>query len=175
MIRLPLSAPMPWEQIEVEDVAILRPDPEPEFGPVSADVVSVAQDFTVVMPVEEIHDPGATLPPLVDEMVRDGLSHVESSSMPDFRILSADAPVEPPKPPLPIHIPLEALELVEPVGGGNVPYPSLRHQQKPLSICQGRNREGCPAVKRVPHGKNPRPWFPTRRRKWLERRLLKYR
>ncbi|MBI4000321.1 MAG: hypothetical protein HY348_00865 [Nitrospira defluvii] len=144
----PLSAPMPWEQIEVEDVAIPRQDPEPEFGPVSADVVGGAQDSTVVMPVaEEMHDSVPTTGALADETVGDSLGHVESLSMPGFRILSQDAPVEPveapelaavfePEPPaestidLPIERPLwlagsEAIAAPEPDEPRAVPAESL--------------------------------------------------
>jgi tetratricopeptide (TPR) repeat protein len=107
----PLSAPMPWEQIEVEDVAILRPDPEPEFGPVAAHGAVMAQDSTVVMPVAEAgRDLRGMLSPIADEVIRDG----ESTSMPDFRNLVADASVEPAGQPSPIHIPPEALKPVEP-------------------------------------------------------------
>lgn len=110
----PLSAPMPWEQIEVENVAIPRQDPEPEFGPVSADVVGGAQDSTLVMPVSaETHESVSATGALADVTVADGLSHVESPSTPEFRILSLDAPVEPPEHPIPIHIPVEAIEPVE--------------------------------------------------------------
>ena len=104
----PLSAPMPWEQIEVEDVAIPRQDPEPEFGPVSTDVVDSAQDATVVLPAEEDERASmSAIVPLADETVVDSAIQIETHSTPEFRILSPDTPIELHKQPIPIHIPVE--------------------------------------------------------------------
>lgn len=112
----PLSAPMPWEQVEVEEVAILRPDPEPEFGAVSPETGDAAQDLTVIMPVaEEMPDSAPVVPSLAHGVAPDNLSDMDSSATVDFRILSADAPDETLKQPLSIHIPLEAVEPAEPV------------------------------------------------------------
>ena len=109
-----LSAPMPWEQIEVEDVAIPRQDPEPEFGPISTDVVDSAQDATVVLPAEE-DEPASmsAIVPLADETVVDSAIQIETHSTPEFRILSQDIPIELHKQPIPIHIPVEAVGPVE--------------------------------------------------------------
>ena len=110
----PLSAPMPWEQIEVEDVAIPRQDPEPEFGPVSTDVVDSVQDATLVLPAEEDQRaPTSATVPLADEAVVYSAIQIEIPSTPEFRILSPDTPIELHKQPIPIHIPVEAVEPVE--------------------------------------------------------------
>ncbi len=109
-----LSAPMPWEQIEVEDVAIPRQDPEPEFGTVSTDVVETAQDATVVLPAEE--DEPASVPAmalLTDEAVVDSAIRIETPSTPELRILALDAPIELHQHSIPIHIPATAVEPVE--------------------------------------------------------------
>ena len=99
----PLSAPMPWEQIEIEDVAIPRQDPEPEFGPVPAEVVADAQDATVVLPAEDDdHASLSTTVPLTGEAVVDSVTRIETSSTPEFRIISADSPVELHEQPIPI-------------------------------------------------------------------------
>ena len=110
----PLSAPMPWEQIEVEDVTIPRQDPEPEFGPVSTDVGDSAQDATVVLPAEEDGRASVSaMPLLADETVVDSAIRIETPSTPEFRILALDAPIELHQQPIPIHIPAEAVEPVE--------------------------------------------------------------
>ena len=110
----PLSAPMPWEQIEVEDLAIPRQDPEPEFGSVSTDVMGGPQDSTVVMPVAmEMHESVSATGVFAEETVVDSLGHLESPSTPEFRILSPDAPVEPREQPISIHIPVKMVGSVE--------------------------------------------------------------
>jgi len=108
----PLSAPMPWEQIEVDDVAIPRQEPEPEFGPIPADSVGGDHDSTLVMPrLPETHESLSAAAAPVDVTVADSPVHVDAISTPEFRILSPDAPFEPHEQP--IHIPVEAIEPLE--------------------------------------------------------------
>ena len=51
----PLSAPMPWEQVEVEELTILRPDPEPEFGLRSTDVPNGEDCTPLMLPAEQAY------------------------------------------------------------------------------------------------------------------------
>ncbi len=94
-----LSAPMPWEQVEVDDLMIPRQEPEPEFGPVSADALGGAQDATLVLPAEPI---APTETPVVS------IADVAAESTPGFRLLSPDAANESSNTPL--HIPVAAQE-----------------------------------------------------------------
>jgi hypothetical protein len=105
----PLSAPMPWEQIEVDDVPILRQEPEPEFGPLSFDSVGDAQDATVVMPDGSVTVSEAETPPEVTAAA--SVLQAEPIPASELRILSPDDSIETGKHP--IHIPVEAREPID--------------------------------------------------------------
>ncbi len=104
-----LSAPMPWEQIEVDDVAIPRQEPEPEFGSVLAATIEGVQDLTLVVPVEpEMPETVAVVEVLAGGAEADRPVEVAADSQSELPILSPDAPIEPQTPP--IHIPEVAYE-----------------------------------------------------------------
>lgn len=108
----PLSAPMPWEQVEIDNVSIPRPDPEPEFGPVHSGSAGGDSSPTMVLsglPESQEPVPVTAVPP--DVLAADSPVHVDVPSTTEFRILSSDAPVEPREQP--IHIPVEAIAPVE--------------------------------------------------------------
>ncbi len=97
---LPLSAPMPWEQIEVEAVTIPRQEPEPELSSASFAVDAAGesgkatQDSTLVLPaVPETPAPVAEVesPTIAAEPSPSGAD--ESARA--FRLLSADEQQEP--------------------------------------------------------------------------------
>lgn len=110
---LTLSAPMPWEQIEVEDVTIPRQEPEPEFGSASFAVEAakgsdgMTQDATLLLPavpeppeaVGEVESPTIITEPPVGT--------VEESAR-WFRTLSPDEQQEPHNNLL--HTPVESSE-----------------------------------------------------------------
>jgi hypothetical protein len=107
-----LSAPMPWEQIEVDDVTIPRQEPEPEFGPASTGGAVAVQDTTVVLPV--VSD--ATEAPVVGEAysveaVADRPVEPAATETSELRILSPDAPIAVPEES--IRIPVENSKAVE--------------------------------------------------------------
>lgn len=107
-----LSAPMPWEQIEADDVTIPRQEPEPEFGSASAEDAVVVQDATVALPV--VSD--ATEAPFVGEAcsveaVADRPVEPAATEISELRILSPDAPIAVPEES--ICIPVETSKAVE--------------------------------------------------------------
>lgn len=98
---LTLSAPMPWEQIEVEEVTIPRQEPEPEFGSVSIEVGEIGksggqtQDATLILPaVPETPEPASQAEPLAVAIEPSVVGADESAR--GFRLLSPDAQNEPP-------------------------------------------------------------------------------
>ncbi|WHZ24032.1 MAG: hypothetical protein OJF47_003144 [Nitrospira sp.] len=108
----PLSAPMPWEQVEIDNVSIPRPDPEPEFGSIPSGSAGGDSGPTMVLSgLPENQEPlsGTAIP--LDVIAADSPVHVDVPSTTEFRILSSDAPVEPREQP--IHIPVEAITSVE--------------------------------------------------------------
>lgn len=107
-----LSAPMPWEQIEADDVTIPRQEPEPEFGSASVENAVVVQDATVALPV--VSD--ATEAPFVGEAcsvdaVADRPVESAATEISGLRILSPDAPIAVPEES--ICIPVETSKAVE--------------------------------------------------------------
>ena len=96
-----LSAPMPWEQIEVDDLTIPRQEPEPEFGPVSAEAPAGPLDPTLVLPAEpSMAEPVAsTDSPVVS--AANLSATVVADSGPEFRLLAPEVPSEPGAPPVP--------------------------------------------------------------------------
>lgn len=90
-----LSAPMPWEQIEVEQVTILQREPEAEVASITAEVAGVVQETTpslLVAPepsepaaTDEIPERGVVVAPALDAQ-----ADVASGG----RILSPDVPIE---------------------------------------------------------------------------------
>lgn len=89
-----LSAPMPWEQIEVDDLTIPRQEPEPEFGPVSAEAPGGPLDPTLVLPAEpNMAEPTvSTDGPVVS--AADLSATVVADSGPEFRLLAPEVPSE---------------------------------------------------------------------------------
>ena len=87
-----LSAPMPWEQVEVEDVAIPRQEPEPEFGSATIAVEEtgnssgMALDSTLVVPAVPEPVPQVEPPTVAAES---STGSVEESGR-GFRLLSSD-------------------------------------------------------------------------------------
>ncbi len=110
-----LSAPMPWEQVEVANVTIPPQEPEPEFGPVTAETTVVEQkDGQVVSVSSEPSAPAATGDSSEQDSVVAPAVDAHAASAPGFRIVSGDAPVEPE--PESALLPVEAAQLVhEPV------------------------------------------------------------
>ena len=108
-----LSAPMPWEQIEVEDVTILRQEPEPEFGSASFAVEAakgsdgVTPDATLVLPaVPELPEPvGEVESPTI---IAEPPAGTAEESARGFRTLSPDEQQEPHN--TLIHTPAESSE-----------------------------------------------------------------
>ncbi len=115
----PLSAPMPWEQVEVEDVTIPRPDPEPEFGPVSADVEGTHDSSAPLSLTEYGPDLSSTAAPAVDAPVSDGVPP-EASRKEEFCILPSQTFVEPPDQFSPIGTPVGPVESVGPAEAESV-------------------------------------------------------
>ncbi len=111
-----LSAPMPWEQIEVEDVTIPRQEPEPEFGPASAEGVVAAQDFTVALPVvSNAIEATVTGAVCSAETVADRPVESAAAGTSELRILSPDAPIVLPEDSVPIPVePSKAVEAKTP-------------------------------------------------------------
>ncbi len=117
-----LSAPMPWEQIEVDDVTIPRQEPEPDFGPVPAAVVVDAQDSTVVMPVvPEAPEATAAAESPAADTVADRSVEMNATAVSEFRILSPDAPIHARRHSS--HIPVEAYNIAEESTPAAVPEP----------------------------------------------------
>ena len=117
-----LSAPMPWEQIEVDDVTIPRQEPEPEFGPVSAEALSRAQDSTLVLPAEpDMAEPVAPTEMLAVSPV-DVPAEAATESTAKFRLLSPDETSE--SRTTPIHIPVAAQEAADAQASAPLPEPS---------------------------------------------------
>jgi hypothetical protein len=115
-----LSAPMPWEQIEIDDVAILRQEPEPEYGSMPGESIREDHDPTQVMQgIRETDQFAAAAAAAVDATVKD--SSLEGDAIPtqQFSILSADGPFESPEQT--IHIPPETIESVEEPALGETP------------------------------------------------------
>ena len=46
-----LSAPMPWEQIEANQITIPNPEPEPAAEPMTAEVIEREQEATRLVPI----------------------------------------------------------------------------------------------------------------------------
>lgn len=95
-----LSAPMPWEQVEVENVIIPRQEPEPEFGSSSFAVEAagefsgVTQDSTLVLPaVPEAIEPAAQVEPLT--VSAEPVAKVADEPADGFRLQAPDAQHEP--------------------------------------------------------------------------------
>lgn len=108
----PLSSPMPWEQVETDNVSIPRPDPEPEFGPVPSGSADGGTGPTVVLSgLPEGQESGPVTEAPTDVPATGSLVQEEVSSTPEFRILSSEAPVNP-REQL-IHIPAETITPVE--------------------------------------------------------------
>jgi hypothetical protein len=104
----PLSSPMPWEQVETDDVSIPRPDPEPEFGPVPSGSADGDFDPTMVLTgLSEVHESVPVTEAPADVPAIGSLVQEEVPSQSEFRILSSDAPVKP-REQL-IHIPSETI------------------------------------------------------------------
>ncbi|MCS6290190.1 MAG: hypothetical protein H8K10_14645 [Nitrospira sp.] len=94
----PLSAPMPWEQIEVDEVTIPRQEPEPEFGSASAEGAVAVQDSTVARSVVsdavEATVAGAACSV---ETVADRAVEPAATGASEWRILSPDTPIAAPE------------------------------------------------------------------------------
>ncbi len=110
-----LSAPMPWEQIEVGDVTIPRQESEPEFGSGSVDgTVTVLPDPTVALPLVP-EGPEATSVAVVHtpETVADCPVELPAAVTSELQILAPDASTEAPEDSIRIsvepHKPVEAL------------------------------------------------------------------
>ena len=107
-----LSAPMPWEQVEVANVTIPPQEPEPEFGPVTAEhAVGEPQDGQVVSLSSEPSAPAATGESSEQDSVVTPVVDASAEAEPGVRILSMDAPVEPEPESTPL--PVEAAQLVD--------------------------------------------------------------
>ncbi|MEK6803431.1 MAG: hypothetical protein AABZ34_12305 [Nitrospirota bacterium] len=107
-----LSAPMPWEQIEVDDVTIPRQEPEPEFGPASAEGAVAVQDSTVTLPaVSDATEAMVAGEISSAETVGDCPVEPVATVTAEVRILSPDAPTEAPEDS--IRIPVEPYKAVE--------------------------------------------------------------
>ena len=91
-----LSVPMPWEQIEVEQLTILQREPEAEVAPITAEVAGVVQETTPSLPVaSEPSVPAATDEiPEQNSVVAHALD-VHADSAPEFQMLSPEVPVDP--------------------------------------------------------------------------------
>ena len=102
-----LSGPMPWEQIEVENVTIPSQEPEPEFGSVSLEVGEagesggVPQDSTLMVPaVPETSEPAAQAESLT--VGGEPVPEVADESARGFRLFSPDSQNQPHNNPLPV-------------------------------------------------------------------------
>ncbi|ODT44374.1 MAG: hypothetical protein ABS70_05660 [Nitrospira sp. SCN 59-13] len=120
-----LSAPMPWEQVEVEDVTIPRPEPEPEFGsaPVAVEASGnssgMTLDSTLVLPaspetpeaVAQVETPTVAAEPSTDSVEESGRG---------LRLLSSDeqethdSPLHHPAEPYEATLPEESPTLSDP-------------------------------------------------------------
>ena len=107
-----LSAPMPWEQIEVDDVTIPRQEPEPEFGPAFAEGVVAVQDSTVAWPAApDVTEATVAGEACLAEPVADRPVEPIATVTAELRILSPDAPTKAPEDS--IRIPVEPYKAVE--------------------------------------------------------------
>ncbi|HRB16871.1 MAG TPA: hypothetical protein PK224_13830 [Nitrospira sp.] len=107
-----LSAPMPWEQIEVDDVTIPRQEPEPEFGPAFAEGAVSVQDSTVALPAApDVTEATVAREACLAETVADRPLEPIATVTAELRILSPDAPTEAPEDS--IRIPVEPYKAVE--------------------------------------------------------------
>jgi len=100
-----LSAPMPWEQIELEHVTIPRQEPDTEGVPVTAEAAGVEREPTLVLPAApELSGPAATDEiPEQDVVVAPALdAHADAAS--EGRILSPDVPIEPQRESTPLPV-----------------------------------------------------------------------
>ncbi|TKB86627.1 MAG: hypothetical protein E8D43_07500 [Nitrospira sp.] len=115
-----LSAPMPWEQIEVDDVTIPRQEPEPEFGPAFAEGVVAVQDSTVALPAApDVTEATVAGEACLAEPVADRPVEPIATVTAELRILSPDAPTEAPEDS--IRIPVEPYKAVEAPNPDTVP------------------------------------------------------
>jgi len=109
----PLSAPMPWEQVEHDTVAIPRLEREPEFGSIPVVPKPDAQDPTLILqaPLDHPEVPSTALAAQPVES-----APPSSAAESELRILSLDAPIAPSAPvERTIHIPHVAFEPIEEV------------------------------------------------------------
>jgi hypothetical protein len=91
-----LSAPMPWEQIEVEPLTIPREEAEAEGAPVTAEAAGVEQEPTVVLPAApELSEPVATDEIPEQEVVVASALDAYADAASEGRIVSPDVPIEP--------------------------------------------------------------------------------
>lgn len=100
-----LSAPMPWEQIELEHITIPRQEPDAEGAPVTAEAAGVEREPALVLPAApEPSDPAATDEiPEQDVVVAPALdAHADAAS--EGRILSPDVPIEPQRESTPLPV-----------------------------------------------------------------------
>ncbi len=91
----PLPAPMPWEQVEHDTVAIPRRESEPEFGSIPMAMPPGSEDPTLILQAPlEAHLSSATD---VWQSVSDNAASVQvnPTSSTELRILSPDSPIEP--------------------------------------------------------------------------------
>lgn len=90
-----LSAPMPWEQIEVEQVTILQREPEAEVAPITAEVAGVVQETTPSLLVaSEPSEPAATDEIPERDVVVAPAPDAQADVASGGRILSPDVPIE---------------------------------------------------------------------------------
>lgn len=89
-----LSAPMPWEQIEVENLTIPRQEPEPEYGSISqvaaeaGDGGGANQDSTLVLPaVPEAPQPGVQ----TESLAVAGPTETADESAQEYRLVTPEA------------------------------------------------------------------------------------
>lgn len=107
-----LSAPMPWEQIEVDDVTILPQEPEPEFGSVSAETVVAVQDSTLLLPeAPQVPETTVSAETRVGETIVDRPVEPLPPTDSELHILSPDRPITAHEHS--IHIPVEAYSPAE--------------------------------------------------------------
>lgn len=125
-----LSAPMPWEQIEVENVTIPRQEPEPEYGSTSqvageaGDGGGANQDSTLVLPaVPEAPQPGVQ----TESLAVAGLTETADESAQEYSLVSADAERAPDNP-----LPAETVSPVATLAEEPATVPDPESSTKPL-------------------------------------------
>lgn len=156
-----LSAPMPWEQIEADQITIPSPEPEPAVESMTVEVIELEQEATRLVPIasdqskpaatEETHEQKSAAAPSLD---------ANADSAAELQILSPDAPVTSQDEVTPV--PVEAHQAIaEPVPdvlpGSDPPLTSTVEQLAAPAFRLAESVTVTPMAAEVSHSESAQP------------------